>query len=62
MDYAATELYETVKRYVEAQGGTALVLGGIEVIKYSDDWKYNYRLAVRITGIPPKPSEVRDES
>ena len=54
MSEILSELYDVAKRYVESIGGTALVGGGTEIMQYSTDLEYNYRLVIKLTGVPPK--------
>lgn len=48
------DLHDAVKRYVEHHGGTAVIGGNVELIQYPTDAKFNYRIAIRITGKPPE--------
>ena len=49
-------LYHAVAAYVENLGGTAIVIGGIEIAKWPDEPKFKYRLAIQVTGqMPEKP-------
>jgi len=50
---AADNLIESVARWVRVNGGTALIGGGIEIQQWPEDLKYNYRVAVKITGRRP---------
>lgn len=53
-------LYKAVADYVQAIGGSAMVIGGTEIQQYPDDPKYNYRLAIVITGkVPEKPKQAQ---
>ena len=54
---ATKRLYLAVINYIEAYGGTALVVSGVETIQWPDELKYNYRLAIRVTGKKPKPEQ-----
>ena len=47
-------LYKAVQEYIEDADGSVVVIGGVEIIKMPLDLKYNYRLAIRITGQLPK--------
>lgn len=53
-------LYRAVVNYVEAHGGSLIVIGGIDVQQFPTDRVGNFRVAVRCTGRPPvfkpKPS------
>ncbi len=44
-------LYEATARYVEHEGGSALVVGGIEVQNYTRS--INYTVGVKVTGRKP---------
>lgn len=44
------EMYRAIAKYIQEAGGSAAVLGGVSIMKFPDDLKYNYTLAVRITG------------
>ena len=46
-------LYRAVADYIESKGGTAIVIGGIQTIKWPTDAKYNYTLGIKITGKHP---------
>ena len=47
------ELYKAVQKYVEANGGSVLVIGGVQLIQMPDSLKYNYTIGVKCTGVPP---------
>ena len=47
------KLYEAVRDYVESKKGSVVVIGGISIVQMPDDLKFNYRLAVGITGKKP---------
>ena len=57
------KLYKAVQEYIEAEGGSVVVIGGVSVIQEPADKPYKYFLAVRITGklptfaddVPPLP-------
>ena len=46
------QLYKAVVRYVEANGGTAVVIGGIALVEEGPN-KFNYGIMVRATGKKP---------
>ena len=46
------KLYKAVVGYVEANGGTAVVIGGIALVDEGTA-KYNYGVMVRVTGKKP---------
>ena len=50
-------LLKAAVNYIEKNGGTAVVVGGIEIQKWPEDRDFNYRLAIKITGLrPDKPT------
>lgn len=51
---ATDRLYRAVCAYVESKGGTALVVGGIQVIQWPTDAKFNYTLGIKVTGKVPE--------
>lgn len=56
---ATDRLYCAVCNYLEKHGGKAIVIGGIEIIRYPLEPKFKFRLAIRVTGNPPmKPKAV----
>lgn len=54
-DDAADRLLRAVADWVNANGGSAVVAGGIGIQQYPDDLKYNYQVVVRVTGCKPVP-------
>ena len=57
-DKACDRLYKAVAAYIEAIGGKAVVIGGVEIQQWPEDRKMTFRLAVKITGRKPvKPEE-----
>lgn len=53
---ATRRLQKEVARWVEVFGGTALVIGGVQTMKFPDDLKFNYTIAIRCTGRVPVAS------
>lgn len=51
-------LLAAARHYIKAHGGTAFVIGGIEIQKWPEDPEFTYRVAVRVTGKRP---EVKSE-
>lgn len=49
------KFYTAAVAYIESIGGSAIVIGGTEIMQYPSDFKFNYRLCVRITGRKPVP-------
>src|SRR3990167_2168277 len=47
------DIYQAVGKYIEELGGKVAVMGGVEVMQYPDDLKYNYRLCFKVTGKKP---------
>ena len=47
------KLYEAVRDYIEKNGGSIIVIGGIAIVEESP-LKYNYGLLIRITGKKPQ--------
>ena len=52
-DRITDNLYNAVRDYVEAKGGSVIVIGGIQIIQMPNDLKFNWGLNVRITGKKP---------
>jgi hypothetical protein len=50
----AHNLQTAVVHWIKANGGTAIVIGGIEVQQWPGDGEFNYRVAVRATGKKPE--------
>jgi hypothetical protein len=48
-----SQLYRAIIRYVKFRGGDIMVIGGIEIQEWPDEFKYNFRVAVRCTGKKP---------
>jgi len=57
----ATQLYRAVKRYVEANHGSIIVIGGIQMQEWSGDGKFKYTIGVRCVGRKPKGHEIGKE-
>jgi len=58
-------LLKAAVNYIEKNGGTAVIVGGIEIQKWPEDQDFNYRLAIRITGLRPNkttPDEPRKKA
>lgn len=49
-----SQFYRAVERYVKAQGGSVVVIGGIQVIKWPGDFTGNFTIAVKCTGQTPE--------
>ena len=47
-------LHKAVQNLVEKNGGKVLVIGGVEVQKWPEDFSLNFRIAVKCTGTPPQ--------
>lgn len=50
---AVDNLYKAAAKYVELRGGSILVAGGVQVIKFPESLKYNWTLGIPCTGNPP---------
>lgn len=48
-----SQLYRAVLRYVEANNGSILVIGGIQIQEWPDAGKFNFSVAVKCTGHKP---------
>lgn len=46
-------LYKAVSAYIKANGGTAIVVGGIQIIQWPNDGGFKYTVGVRVTGKRP---------
>lgn len=47
-------LYRAVAKYVESNGGRVIVAGGIQCQQWPGDGLYQFTIAVKCTGRPPK--------
>lgn len=47
-------LYEAVAQYVESNGGSVIVVGGIEIQQWPHDPKGKYRVAISLLGAIPE--------
>jgi hypothetical protein len=47
-------LYRAVIRYVEANGGSLAVIGGIQIEQWPGELSGNFTVAVKCTGVRPK--------
>lgn len=61
IDEATDNLHKAVANYIKVRGGSAWVTGAIQVIQFPDDLKYNWSLAVKVTGKMPEPIEQEPE-
>ena len=52
---AAENLQKAVVDFIVANGGSPWVVGGVQVIQFPDDLKYNWSLAIKVTGKKPSP-------
>jgi hypothetical protein len=57
LDKSFDDLMKAAAKYVELRGGKLAVSGGVQVIKYPSDLKYNWTLGIRCTGTPPQASQ-----
>lgn len=57
----AHNVIAAVSRWIRANGGTDIVIGGIEVQQWPGESEFNYRVAVRVTGKAPE-KKPRDEA
>ena len=55
------DLYAAVIAFVEERGGKAVVLGGISVLQWPTDRKFNFMIGVRVTGERPKNMSISNE-
>jgi hypothetical protein len=55
----AHNLIAAATHWIKAHGGTAVVIGGIEVITFPGDLQFNYRIAIRVTGKKPAANKER---
>lgn len=49
-----SQLYRAVRRYVESNDGSVIVIGGASLIEMPGDLKMNYTIGVRCTGRRPQ--------
>lgn len=47
------QLYRAVRRYVEAKGGSILVIGGVQVEQWPGEGEFKFVLGVRCMGRRP---------
>jgi hypothetical protein len=52
-DVATNRLYEAVAAYVEKNGGSVVVIGGIQIQEWPGDGKFKFTVAVRCSGRRP---------
>lgn len=53
----ADRLFQAVSKYIEASGGTVVVAGPIQIIRWPFDAEYKFTLGIQITGkAPPRVS------
>jgi hypothetical protein len=48
-----SQLYRAVLRYVTANGGSIVVIGGIQILEWPDSPSGNFSVVVRCTGRKP---------
>lgn len=49
-------LFSAVQKYVESRGGTVLVAGGPNIMRFEPNKQYHFQVVINCTGkIPPKP-------
>ena len=51
---ATDALHCAAETFIRAYGGSAVVIGGVEIQRWPGEFSFNYRLAIRVTGMPPK--------
>jgi hypothetical protein len=56
----AHNLLAAVERYIRANGGKVIVIGGIEIQKWPDDGEFKFKVAVGCSGRQPKKPESKD--
>ena len=54
LDRATERLYKAVAAYVEKNGGTVVVAGGIQIQEWPGDGEFRYTVAVKCSGRRPK--------
>jgi hypothetical protein len=47
------ELQKAIAEYINEKGGSAVVIGGSEILKMPTDPEFNYRICFKITGKMP---------
>jgi hypothetical protein len=47
-------LYKAVDNYVRKTGGKLAVIGGVQIIQWPTDLKYNFTVGIKCTGTKPK--------
>jgi hypothetical protein len=57
---ATRRLQNEIARWVETFGGKALVIGGVQIMRFPDDLKFNYTIAIRCTGRVPVASPAQN--
>ena len=58
---ATDKLYAAVASYIKSRGGSAVVIGGISIIRWPGEQKYNFTLGVGITGKIPTVEIISDK-
>lgn len=55
------QLYRAVRRYIEANGGSILVIGGVQLQSWPGDSEFKFTLGVRCMGKRPTQASASRE-
>lgn len=56
-DDLAHNVQVAVQRWIHANGGTAVVMSGVQLVYMPDDREFAYRVAIQCTGRRPEKKE-----
>lgn len=59
-DDLAHNVQVAVQRWVHANGGTAIMTSGVQIVTFPGEGEFNYRVAIRCTGARPVMKEKAD--
>lgn len=48
-------LFSAIGKYIEHNGGTAVIAGPVQIMRWPGDAEFKYTLCVQIVGRAPKP-------
>lgn len=56
-----SQLLKAATRYIESKGGKVIVIGGLEIQTWPLDQKFNFKLAIRFTGLKPQKPQPHED-
>jgi hypothetical protein len=62
IEKALDNLYKAAVKYVALCGGSISVAGGVKVIRFAGNLKYNWTLGISCTGNPPVEQSAQQSS